>query len=149
VRWVLGSWLGGLSLLPLSIGCAGQSEDTKRQLVSMNERLVVLQNDRDRLMERVDALESRFPSPGVRQDEAATPHVAPARPPLKIVRLEPAPEGVAAEASAEREPAPVDSPVAPPAQTTASEVSHEPKVVLYGEGTTSGVRSSAEGASHR
>lgn len=153
--WVLGRWLGGLSLLPLSVGCAGQSEDTKRQLVSMNERLVVLQNDRDRLMERVDALESRVPSLGPTQDEVAAPNVSPSRPPLKVVRLEPTMEdGARPDVSTETQTRAEDSPegsstATPLAAPTPAEASSEAKVVLYGEGTTSGVRPSAEGASQR
>lgn len=156
-RGSLSGWLVCLALVPSTVGCAGQSAETDRQLAKMNERLMVLQNDRDRLMERVDALESQKPEvrPESNDAEASSGTLA-TRPRLKIVRLEPAPPTANGEMQAQgdgEDERPyvegVDSPEPRGAGEEAMPVnvpSLQPKVVLYGEGTTSGVRPSAEGA---
>lgn len=154
-------WLVCLALVALSGGCAGQAAETDRQLATMNERLMVLQNDRDRLMERVDALESQKPNVVHEANDSTMASGAPTtRPRLKIVRLEPAPPPSNGELQAQGggedgdEPS-LDSPEprsAGDARSAGDEgmpanvASPQPKVVLYGEGAASGVRPSAEGA---
>ncbi len=151
VKW----WLR-LALVPLAAGCAGQSAETERQLATMNERLVVLQNDRDRLMERVDALETQKPGAGNEAEDVSSLQGAPAqRPRLKVVRLEPALPSAAGEtqttAEVVTERSYVEATGSPDPggsqdeAVPASVPPTQPKVVLYGEGATSGVRPS-EGA---
>jgi hypothetical protein len=122
----------------------------------MNERLVVLQNDRDRLMERVDALETQKPEAGHESEDVSSFQGTSAkRPRLKVVRLEPALSSAAGETQAtaelgsERSEAEgLGSPDLGGSQeeaASASVTTPQPKVVLYGEGATSGVRPS-EGA---
>lgn len=134
-------WLSGATLLAATFGCSGQTAETKRQLETLNERLLILQNDRDRLAERVDALEARISRPEVAVAEES-PAAAAGRPSLKVVRLEPTPGVTPGELGAEvlGEQSQPASPS--PTMNTGSD---EPKVVLYGEGTSSGVRASAEG----
>ena len=76
-----------LLCLPLG-GCSSGLDGVEKRLGSMRDEITALQNQNDRLVERVDALELR------RAQAAAAP--APAakattteRPPLKIVRLVP------------------------------------------------------------
>lgn len=142
------SWLGYAGLLGLGLGCSSQSLETKRQLETLNERMLILQNDRDRLVERVDALEAQVVKPKREPDELAD-SVSPERPPLRVVHLEPATAGGGGQGEIKPEATSAEDgeggladgsgvnavPVAPP----------EPKVVLYGEGTSSGMRPSAEG----
>lgn len=132
----------------MALGCSSQSAETKRQLETLNERMLILQNDRDRLVERVDALEAQLGRPSDDTEQADAEAGPPGRPPLKVVRLEPTPDS---DAEA-RSPAPAKEPgrdQSEPASGAGSQAAgvgpDEPKVVLYGEGTTSGVRASAEG----
>lgn len=141
VRWAAFNGLTGVGLLALVVGCSGTSAETKRQLDSLNERLLILQNDRDRLVERVDALESQVSHDG-RSPEGSDEQVsngAGGRPALKVVRLEPAPPS-----AADQPPSPEAAP-----EPAAGQGVDEPKVVLYGEGGTSGVRPSTEGVPSR
>ncbi len=76
----------------LSFGCASQSEKTRKELDLVNEKIAILQNERDRLEERLGALEQQ-------QALATKPQpqgVLPGRPPLKVVTLEPDPPPPAA-----------------------------------------------------
>lgn len=123
-------------------GCASQTDETKRQLETLNERILILQNDRDRLVERVDALEQH----GGRPVAVAPVSAATTRPMLTVVRLAPEvedkqtqPEAAANEPTAsESEPgATVELPSEHPALAPAESPQ---RVVLYGEGQVSGVR---------
>lgn len=143
--------LGVSMLLMVVVGCAGQSAETQSQLARLNEQLIVLQNDRDRLVERVDALEARTTAAapvsdaGPKADEVIT-----RRPSLKVVRLEPSASGETdgTAPSEADEPTPVDASADFRDQPPKSD-SDEPKVVLYGEGSQAGARSSREGATLR
>jgi hypothetical protein len=127
------------------LGCASQSDDAKRQLESLNERILILQNDRDRLVERVDALEQHH-DPALPAPVAVTP----TRPTLKIVRLEPQTpdqetsdqQAVADEANTNRgsEQTPI---VESSEQQNTTPIEPTQRVVLYGEGKVSGVREHA------
>jgi len=71
----------------LATGCASQSSKTRKELDVLNEKIAILQNERDRLEERLGALEQQ-------QQVMAKPQpqgVLPGRPPLKVVTLEPEP----------------------------------------------------------
>ncbi len=144
------SWLGCVSLWGLALGCSSQSSETKRQLETLNERLLILQNDRDRLVERVDALEARVSKPSGEADETDVGTNFAGRPPLKVVRLEPAPNAeTESNANAPEGSAPTDGVAAPSKAVDNGGVNaDEPKVVLYGEGGTSGVRASSEGVTN-
>lgn len=154
------SWLGCAALLGTALGCSSQSAETKRQFETLNERLLILQNDRDRLVERVDALEAQLGKPSRQSDEPEATAATGGRPPLKIVRLEPTP-GSDADAPARQPGADTlgeqgassngaNSGANPGANPGVGPGANpdEPKVVLYGEGTTSGVRASAEGVNN-
>jgi hypothetical protein len=138
------SWLGCAALLGAALGCSSQSAETKRQLETLNERMLILQNDRDRLVERVDALEAQAGKPSRGTDESEATSSAGGRPLLKVVRLEPTPGG---DTEAQARKAGSEAAGEQPAATGASVSANpdEPKVVLYGEGTASGVRASTEG----
>lgn len=143
-------WWCLLVAVGLGWGCSGQSDATKRQLELLNERVLILQNDRDRLVERVDALEQHTVAapPSVAM---AQPH---ARPRLKVVHLAPdntvseertsddgdnaaseasVPDGEKAEASS-------DTGDALPNVAQRDTNLEQERVVLYGEGQSSGVR---------
>src|SRR5690606_24298199 len=66
-----------------------QSAETARQVELMSERLLILQNDRDRLVERVDALEANALASRSTRDRVGD---TPTRPALKVVKLVPNPE---------------------------------------------------------
>lgn len=91
--------LGGI------VGCAGQRAETEKQLRGMEDRIAILQNERDRLDERVTALESQQKT----RVDAPRPAPTSRRPLLEVVRLSPDDE-VSSEAGGEAEvtgPAPV------------------------------------------
>lgn len=68
-------------------GCAGQNNQTKQQLEALEDRIAILQNERDRLDERVSSLEQQQ---RVLMTAAATqPSGAAERPPLRVIRLSP------------------------------------------------------------
>lgn len=145
------SWLGCAGLWGVALGCSSQTAETKRQLETLNERMLILQNDRDRLVERVDALEAQIGKPSGEREETAATSSASGRPALKVVRLEPTP-GSDAETQVAKPGAEGPAEPAEPAEGANGAAAHpvgvnpdEPKVVLYGEGTTSGVRPLAEG----
>lgn len=144
-RWKL-RWLGYTVLVGLSLGCSSQSAETKRQLETLNERLLILQNDRDRLVERVDALEAQLTKPAGETGASTTASGNGVRPLLKVVRLEPSPAagGETPVDASKAAPSPAGSPAS--VEVAEGPSPSEPQVVLYGEGSTSGVRPSAEGA---
>jgi hypothetical protein len=141
----------GVSMLLMVVGgCAGQSAETQSQLARLNEQLIVLQNDRDRLMERVDALEARTSGASAvsdavtKQDEVVT-----RRPPLKVVRLEPNAAGETDDLAASEANEVPDAPATDLRDQPVKAEPDEPKVVLYGEGAQAGARPSREGATSR
>lgn len=71
-----------------AMGCAGQSSETERQLQRMQERVAILQNERDRLDERVSALEQQQDLLLHERAQTQTSSLL-QRPALKVVRLEP------------------------------------------------------------
>ncbi len=86
------------ALLPASLACAacggGSKDSLEKRVTSLQEELTALQNQHDRLADRLQALETRA--------QQAAPSRAPAkdadeeerlsRPPLKVVKLEPGSE---------------------------------------------------------
>ena len=70
-----------------AFGCAGQVSETDRQLQRLQERVAILQNERDRLDERRQALEQQREL-WLHQAPASEARAELQRPPLKVVRLE-------------------------------------------------------------
>lgn len=66
-------------------GCAGQRAETEKQLRGMEDRIAILQNERDRLDERVTALEGQQRP----RSDAPRPTPTSRRPLLEVVRLSP------------------------------------------------------------
>lgn len=71
----------------LTAGCAAQSPTYERKLADLREKLLILQNDRDRLEERLKALERRQNALVVAQGKSVAPRQE--RRPLKVLRLSP------------------------------------------------------------
>lgn len=93
-----------------AMGCAGQSSETERQLQRMQERVAILQNERDRLDERVSALEQQQDLFLRERAQTQTSSLL-QRPALKVVRLEPEPaEGAPAADAAGQKPTQVAAP---------------------------------------
>ena len=138
--------------------CSHQSAETARQLELMNERLLILQNDRDRLVERVDALEVNATASS--REVVPAREATPTRAPLKVVKLIPSPENEQTAADAQAGPGAegaASEGVAlkgatggvrgetAPASAVGSNAESESTVVLFGEGAVSGVRSRETG----
>ena len=99
-------------------GCASDKDAVEKQLAKMHEDVTRLQNDTDRMAERLDAMEVRqsaTPRAEERVARAETSSVS--RPKLKVVRVEADAEPTAAAAA---EP----------------ELDDEPRVLIQGEGKT-------------
>jgi hypothetical protein len=76
-------------------GCAGQSAETEKHLQSIQDKISILQNERDRLDERVSALEQQ--QEVLMTNARAGQPLIDERPPLKVVRLAPDAPPTAAE----------------------------------------------------
>ncbi len=109
-----------LGLASLSSGCAGNGEATKKQIGALQDKVAILQNERDRLEERVSALEQQQQVLVASAQSDAVPSSDRSRPPLKVVRLEP-PMANVGEAPTPAVPAPA---------TAAT----EPRVLISGSG---------------
>jgi hypothetical protein len=83
----------------LVLGCSSGKQSLEQRLGALEQQVLALQNDNDRLSERLGSVE--LPGPPARQEQPAE---SIERPPLKVVRLEPGPS---AAADAEEEPRPV------------------------------------------
>lgn len=97
-------------------GCASDGDAVEKRLSKMHEEVTRLQNDTDRMAERLDAMEMRQ-SAAPRMDErvASTESTSVTRPKLKVVRVQADGEPFAAAAS---EP----------------ELDEGPRVLIQGEG---------------
>ncbi len=85
------------------LGCAGQSEQTKKEIQGLQDRVAILQNERDRFDERLSALEQQQQI----LMSAAKASVVPAAnetPPLRVVRLTPQDDAPAAPHQAAGDP---------------------------------------------
>ncbi len=88
-------------------GCASQSPTYEQKLTELRDKITILQNERDRLDERLSAVESlQQELVGAQQPPAART----TRPPLKMVVLKPD----AAEAEGPTDSAATDQPDSPP-----------------------------------
>lgn len=82
-----------------AVGCAGQNDRTRQQLEALEDRIAILQNERDRLDERLSALEQQ--QQVLVSAAANQPQAAAERPPLRVIRLSPQ-AAPAPEATGER-----------------------------------------------
>ncbi len=112
-------------LLPaVVVGCAGQSEQTKKEIQGLQDRVAILQNERDRLDERLSALEQQQQI--LMTSAKSEPAVAnDGRPPLRVVRLSPEDAGQSASPPIDHQDAPIAAP------TDADET----RVLISGSGT--------------
>lgn len=118
-----------LALSLLVPACTAKNAGYERQLARLNENVLILQHERDRLEERIAVLESERVAP--RQSEPAEGTLE--RPPLKVVQLEPPGEAAVAAASALPEPAPTGDPNAGEVALDAAEGAA--RVLIHGTGT--------------
>lgn len=89
--------LGLFTLLPAVFGCASSSDAVEKKLASLREEIQKLQNENDRMNERIEAIELRQAREEVKAAEAKTSEEKAAkdepavvtRPPLKVLRLSP------------------------------------------------------------
>jgi hypothetical protein len=118
---------GALLLAPLSFGCSSGLEGVEKRLSSMQDEITRLQNQNDRLVERVDAMEARATA---RPPAAQTPRAAEVseRPSLRVVKVVPDdPAGM---------PSPRIEPL-PPSEA-ADDPSPRPVIKLRGKGSEKG-----------
>lgn len=76
--------IGFLSLA----GCASENDALEKRLSKMHEEVTRLQNDTDRMAERVDAMEMRQNGAPRADERARAEPAAVTRPKLKVVRVE-------------------------------------------------------------
>jgi len=101
--------------LPLA-ACAGERDTVEKQLAKLREQVVEIQNENDRMGERLDAMEAnRASAPPPDQRVASAAPEAVTRPRLKVVRMDP--DGESAELAAAE-----------------LEAEAGPRVVIQGEG---------------
>jgi hypothetical protein len=85
--------LGGVLGLALLGGCSSGLEGVDKRLSAMQDEIVRVQNQNDRLVERIDAMESRQAkteaSKAAPAKTAAASAAAPERPSLKVVKVVP------------------------------------------------------------
>jgi hypothetical protein len=104
-------------------GCSTEKDATERQLSKLHDQIAELQNDTDRMGERLDAMEVRQASASRQADDrvvAATSSGTLSRPKLKVVRVEPGGDAAPDEA--------------PAAYDQGAPESDGPRVVIQGEG---------------
>jgi len=83
------------------IGCGSGSDAAKKQLARLNEEVIRLQNDNDRLADRVAALELGAETERARVEPAPLGPDVVERPPLKVIRVDPASPSRSTEPSPE------------------------------------------------
>jgi outer membrane murein-binding lipoprotein Lpp len=88
LRWARASVPITLLTLGLVGGCAGESDALKARVKALSDEVLRLQNQHDRMEERLAAMESdrSAPTPTAPEASAGTPSE---RPPLRVVKLEP------------------------------------------------------------
>lgn len=82
-------------LVAFVAGCSTEKDPMERQLSKLHEQIAELQNETDRMGERVDAVEARQASAARQSDDrvvAAASSGTLVRPKLKVVRVEPGAE---------------------------------------------------------
>lgn len=109
------SLLGLFTLLfPAISGCATSSDAIEKKLSSLRDEIQKLQNENDRVSERLEAIELRQARAEVKDAEVKTAKEEPGvvtRPQLKVLRL--SPDGTSEEGQAEPAAAPAGSDSAP------------------------------------
>ena len=120
----VGVWLAALG----GFGCSSGLEGVEKRLSSMQDEISKLQNQNDRLVERVDAMEVRE-AKAVRAEKAPAAAAANGeRPSLKVVKVVP-------EDTSGMPSAPQVAP--PPPGEAADDPSPRPVIKLRGKGETS------------
>jgi hypothetical protein len=94
-------------------GCAGKSQALEKRLADLEAQLTQVQNENDRLTERVGSLELQRATPPQPQAAASEEPAVIERPPLKVIRMEP--QARATEQDAERQGTPAARDVEPQA----------------------------------
>lgn len=103
-------------------GCSSEKDPMDRQLSKLRDQIAELQNETDRMGERVDAMEARQASAARQADDRAVAQASSgtlSRPKLKVVRVEPGGEMAGDEGVASND---------------AAQESDGPRVVIQGEG---------------
>ena len=118
------SLLGLFTLLfPAISGCATSSDAIEKKLSSLRDEIQKLQNENDRVSERLEAIELRQARAEAKGAEVKTAREEPGvvtRPQLKVLRL--SPEGTSEEGQAE------------PATAPAAGSDSAPRMMLKGQG---------------
>jgi hypothetical protein len=118
------SLLGLFTLLfPVISGCATSSDAIEKKLSGMREEIQKLQNENDRVSERLEAIELRQARAEAKGAEVKTAREEPGvvtRPQLKVLRL--SPDGASEDGQAE------------PAAAPASGSDSAPRMMLKGQG---------------
>lgn len=81
--------LGGWLALGALLGCSSGLEGVEKRLSSMQDEITRLQNQNDRLVERVDAMEVKQAKVTAPTPKAGTPSTTSERPTLKVVKVVP------------------------------------------------------------
>jgi hypothetical protein len=121
-------WLLGFSL----VGCTAKNSAYEKQLAQLSENIMILQNERDRLEERIAVLEQQRPGaesprPGARGTVD--------RPQLRVVELRPPEEAL-------NEAAPIGAPQAEPVAMPGT----EERTLIQGSGSSLSQSPVKEGA---
>jgi len=117
-------------------GCAGKSQALEKRLADLDTQLTQVQNENDRLAERVGSLELQRAAAPAPQAAASDEPTVFERPPLKIIRVEPQARA-ATEQDAERQ----GTPAAAPDTSQSPEPAADPKrPVLRLRGNKGGFR---------
>lgn len=90
-------------------GCAGKSQALEKRLADLDTQLTQVQNENDRLAERVGSLELQRAAAPPPQAAASEEPAVIERPPLKVIRVEPQARAVT-EQDAERQGTPASGP---------------------------------------
>lgn len=75
-----------------ALGCSSGLDGVEKRLSAMREEITALQNQNDRLVERMDALEVKQARAEAKSKAPVASEATTERPPLKVVRLEPGAE---------------------------------------------------------
>jgi hypothetical protein len=129
-----------LAALGLLGACGGGHDELSKRLASVQSDLIKLQGHSDRLEQRLQALEMRKESvPSARPVGDRAEPLAPERPPLMVVKLEPGDD---------TRDAPTDAPTAAlRPEDSAADQSPRPMIRVYGSRTDMG--SSSDNSKHK
>jgi hypothetical protein len=104
------SCLTGPALSVALAGCAGKSQALEKRLADLETQLTQVQNENDRLVERVGSLELQRAAAPPPQPAASDEPTVLERPPLKVIRVDPNQARAQTEQDAERQSTPAAGP---------------------------------------